>query len=120
MRGLLLGGSAVTQETATDHHCGQVGFEDQRTAERFHHDRGFHRARAEAAVVFRERQTQQALLCQLAPDLTAPAVLLCGILLALLKVIRVSQQPVDAVFQEALLLGQIKIHFTIPVLEAFA
>ena len=110
MRGLLLGGCAVTQEAAADHHRGQVRLEHQRAAERFHHDRGFHRARAEAAVVFRERQAEQALLRELAPDLAAPAVLFCGVLLALLEVIRVSQQPVDAVFQEALLLGEIKIH----------
>ena len=110
----------MAEETAADHHRGQVWFKNERAAERFHHERGFHRACAKAAIVFRERQAQQALLRKLAPDLTAPAVLFGGVFLALLEIIRISQQPVDAVFQETLLLGQIKIHFTIPVLEAFA
>ena len=59
-------------------------------------------------------------VCMAEVCLTAPAVLFGGVFLALLEIIRISQQPVDAVFQETLLLGQIKIHFTIPVLEAFA
>ena len=56
VRGLLLGRTAMAQETAADHDRRQIRLQHQRLAERFHHDHGFDRAGAEAAVGFREGQ----------------------------------------------------------------
>src|SRR5262249_44880745 len=82
----------------------------QRLAERLHHDHGLDRAGAEAAVVFGEGKTEQALLGELAPHRLAPAALLLHVLLALLELVSIGQQPVDALLEKALLLGQIEIH----------
>ena len=69
------------------------------------------RAGAEAAIVFGERQAEQALLGELAPDRFAPAALLRHVFLALVEIVGIGQQPVDAFLEKPLLLGQIKIHF---------
>src|SRR5262249_41358146 len=82
----------------------------QRLAERLHHDHGLDRAGAEAAIVFGERQAQQALLGKLAPDGLAPAALLLLVLLPRIEIVGVGQETVDAFLEKALLLGQIKIH----------
>ena len=44
-------------------------------------------AGAEAAIVFRERQAEQALFGELAPDAFAPAALLRHVFLALLEIV---------------------------------
>ena len=110
VRGLLLGRAAMAQEAAADHDGREIRLQQQRLAQRLHHDHGLDRAGAEAAVVFRERQAEQALLGELAPDRLAPAALLGAVLLARLEVVGVVQQPVDAFLEKPLLLGQIKIH----------
>ena len=76
MRGLLLGRAAMAQEAAAEHDGREIGLQHQRPAERLHHDHGLDRAGAEAAIGFRERQAEQALFGELAPDGFAPAVLL--------------------------------------------
>ena len=100
----------MAQEAAADHDGRQIRLQHQRLAERFHHDHGFDRAGAEAAIGFRERQAQQALLGELAPDGLAPAALLLLVLLARIEIVGVGQETVDAFLEKALLLGQIKIH----------
>ena len=110
MRGLLLGRTAASQEAAADHHGGQIRLQQQRLAQRLHHDHGLDRAGAEAAVVFRERQAEQPLFGELAPDRLAPAALLRAVFLARIEVVGVVQEPVDAFLEKPLLLGQIKIH----------
>ena len=67
-------------------------------------------AGAEAAIGFREGQSEQALLGQLAPDGLAPAALFLLVLLARIEIVGVGQQTVDAFLEKPLLLGQIKIH----------
>ena len=101
----------MAEKTAADHDGGQIRLEHQRLAERFHHDYGLDAAAAEAAVLFGEGKTKQALLGELAPDSLAPAALLLHVFLALLEVIGVGQEAVDALLEKALLLGQIEIHF---------
>ncbi len=110
VRGLLLGRTAMAQEAAADHDGGEIRLQHQRLAERLHHDHGFDRAGAEAAIGLRERQAEQALLGELAPDGLAPAALLLLVLLARIEIVGVGQQTVDAFLEKALLLGQIKIH----------
>ena len=110
VRGLLLGRAAAAQEAAADHDGRQIRLQHQRLAHRLHHDHGLDRAGAEAAVVFRERQAEQALLGELAPDGFAPAALLRHVLLARVEIVGVVQQAVDAFLEKPLLLGQIKIH----------
>src|SRR5260221_3214026 len=112
MRRLLFGRAAVAQEAAANHDRGQIRLQHQRLAERFHHDHGLDRAGAEAAVVFGKGKAEQALLGELAPDGLAPAALLLHVFLALLELVSVVQEAVDAIFQEPLLLGQIEIHFS--------
>ncbi len=101
----------MAQEAAGDHHGGQIRLEHQRAAHRLHHDHGLDPAGAEAAIVFGKGQAEQALLGELAPHRSAPAALLRHVLLAGFEIIGVGQQAIDALFQEPLLLGQIKIHF---------
>ena len=101
----------MAQEAAADHDGGEIRLQHQRLAERFHHDHGLDRAGAEAAIVFGERQAEQALLGELAPDAPAPAALLRAVFLARVEVVGISQQAVDAFLEKPLLLGQIKIHF---------
>ena len=110
MRGLLRVRRAVAQKAAGDHDGRQVGLQHHRLAERLHHDHGLDRAGAKAAIGFRERQAQQALLGELAPDGLAPAALLLLIFLARIEIVGVGQETVDAFLEKALLLGQIKIH----------
>ena len=110
MRSLLLGRAAVAQEAAADHDRREIRLQHQRLAERLHHDHGFDRAGAEAAIGFRERQSEQALLGELAPDGLAPAALLLLVFLARIEIVGVVQEPVDAFLEKPLLLGQIKIH----------
>ena len=111
VRRLLLGRAAMTQEAAGDHDRRQIRLQHQRLAQRFHDDHRLDSAGAEAAVGFREGQAEQALLGELAPDGFAPATLLLHVFLPLLKLVRIGEQAVDAIFEEALLLGQIEIHF---------
>src|SRR4029453_7842209 len=73
-------------------------------------DHGLGRTGAKAAIGFGERQAQQALLGELAPDSLAPAALLLLVLLARFEIVGVGQETVDAFLEKALLLGQIKIH----------
>ena len=110
MRGLLLGRAAVAQEAAADHHRRQIRLQHQRLAERLHHDHGFDRAGAEAAIGFREGKPEQALLGELAPDGLAPAALLLHVFLARIEIVGVGQETIDAFLEKPLLLGQIKIH----------
>ncbi len=110
MRGLLRRRAAAAQEAAAEDNRGDIGLHDQRLAERFHHDHGFDRAGAEAAIVFRKRQAEQALLGELAPDGFAPAALLRHVFLARLEIIGIAEQPVDAFLEKALFLGEIEIH----------
>ena len=102
----------MAQKAATDHDSCEIRLQHQRAAQRLHHDHGLDRAGAKAAIGFRERQPQQALLGELAPDGLAPAALLLHVFLALLEVIRVGQEAVDALLEKPLLLGQIEIHFS--------
>ena len=110
VRGLLLGRTAMAQETAADHHGGKIGLQHQRLAERFHHDHGFDAAGAEPAIGFRKRQAEQALLGEPVPDRFAPAALLRHVFLALVEIVGIGQETVHAFLEQPLLLGQIKIH----------
>src|SRR5205814_8670955 len=80
-------------------------------AERIPHDHGFHRAGAEATVIFRKRQAQKTLLGELAPDGFAPAALLFHVFLAGIEIVSVAEQSLDAFLEQSLLLRQIEIHF---------
>ena len=71
-------------------------------------------AAAEAAMALGERQAEQAELGILRPQLAAPALGLCRIGLALLEVVAVADQPVDAVLEQPLLVAQIEIHRSSP------
>src|SRR6185369_4407117 len=104
----------MAQEAAADHDGGEIRLQHQRLAERFHHNHGLDRAGAKAAVGFRKRQAQQALLGELAPDGLAPAALFFLVLLARIEIVGVGQETVDAFLEKALLLGQIKIHVFFP------
>src|SRR6185312_12121135 len=101
----------MAQEAAADHDSSEIGLEHQSAAERLHHDHGFHAAAAEAAILLGKRQAQQALFGELAPDGLAPAALLLHVFLALLEIVGVGQETVDALLEKTLLLGQIEIHF---------
>jgi len=56
---------------------------------------------------------EQPLLRELAPDALAPAALLGHVLPALVEIVGVAQQTLDAFLEKPLLLGQIKIHFSL-------
>src|SRR3954465_9001810 len=111
VRGLLRGGPAMAQEAAGDDHGGEIRLEHQRLAHRLHRARDLDRARTEAALRHGERQRYRALLGQLAPDVFAPAALFRPLFLALVEIVGVAQQALDAFLEKPLLLRQIKIHF---------
>ena len=110
--GLLLGRTAAAQEAAADHDGCEIGLQHQRLAHRLHHNHGLDRAGAEAAVLFRERQAEQALFGEFVPGALAPAALLRHVFLALVEIVGTAEQTVDTFLEKPLLLGQIKIHFT--------
>ncbi len=101
----------MAEEAAGDHDSRDIRLQHQCLAERFHDDHGLHGAGAEAAVFLGEGKAEQALLGELAPDRFAPAALFLHVFLALLELVGIGEQPVDAIFEEPLLLGQIEIHF---------
>ena len=72
----------MAQEAAAEHDRREIRLDHQRLAHRLHDDHGLDRAGAEAAVGFRERQAEQALLGEFVPDRVAPAALLRAVFLA--------------------------------------
>src|SRR6478672_10099245 len=100
----------MAQEAAAEHDGRKIRLQHQRLAERLHHDHGLDPAGAEAAIFFRKRQPEQALFGELAPEGFAPAALLRHEFPALVEIVGIGQQPVDAFLEQPLLLGQIKIH----------
>ena len=67
-------------------------------------------AAAETAMRFRERQAEQAEFGVLLPDGAAPAVWFGHVLLALLELVLIGDQPIDAVLQQTLFVGEIEVH----------
>jgi hypothetical protein len=114
-RALLLLAGAAAEQAAAEHHGGEVGLQRQGAPERFHDDHGFDRTAAEAAMLLREGQGQEAEFGILRPQIPAPALLGLAVLLAALEVVAVGQQPIHAVLQEPLLLGEVEIHASCPL-----
>src|SRR5208282_2074710 len=108
--GALLGGAAMAQKPAAEHHCREERFERQRTAEGLHRDHRLDRAPGRAAILLRERQPEQPEPGVLRPQLAAPALRALRVDLALLERVAVTDQAVEALLEKPLLLGQVKIH----------
>ena len=107
--------AAQPHRGAAQHHRRQVRLQDQRAAERLHHQHDLDRAAAEPAVLLGERQAEQAQLGVLRPQRGAPAVRLLVVVLALIERVAVGHQPIDAVLQQALFVGEGEVHQGIPV-----
>src|SRR6202035_1557787 len=101
----------MTQQPTADDHRREVRLDHERAAQRLHYNHGLDRAGAEATVALCERQAEQALLGEAAPDRLAPAARLFHVFLARIEIIGVAEQPIDAFLEKPLLLRQIEIHF---------
>ena len=89
---------------------GEVGFERERTAEGLHHDQGLDGAAAEAAVALGEGQAEQSHLGIARPQRAAVAAGLVAAGEALFEAAAFGQQPLQAVLQHALLVGEVEVH----------
>ena len=110
---LLRGGARQADRRTGQHHCGDVRFDHQRAAELFHDQHGLDRSAAEAAILFSERQPEQAEFGELRPQRRAPAVRLLQVALARLEAVVVRHQAGDAVGQQPLVVGEIEIHYSL-------
>src|SRR6185312_17392796 len=106
----LLFAAAQLQQRAGQNNRRKIRLQRQRAAERIHDDHAVDGAAADAAVFFRERQSKQAELCILLPQLAREAVGLPRIGLQCLEAILVGEQAIDAVLEQLLLVAQLKIH----------
>jgi hypothetical protein len=105
---------AFAQQRGGHHGAGQIGFQRQARAERIHREQGVHRAGAEAAMLFRHVERQQAELGELLPGFAAPA---CGGSkdgAALLEGVVLGHEAADGVFEKLLFFGEREVHFRVP------
>ena len=93
-----------------DHDGREIGFGDQAAAERFHQDAGLDRAGAEPAIGLRDRQRQPAEIGELFPDLAAEAERIARDAAAVIGVIGLGDEAVDAFAQQPLLVAQGEVH----------
>ncbi len=107
--------AAELQQSACQHHGGEIRLERERTADLLHHDHGFDRPAADAAMLFGKRQAEQAKLGVLPPEVAAPAGRFLCVAFARVELIAVGKQPLDALLQQPLFVVQRKIHFTAPI-----
>jgi hypothetical protein len=108
--GALLGRAAEPQEAAAQDHGGEIGFQRQHPAKRFHHDHRLDGPATDAAVFLRKRQRHQPHLGIVAPHGSAPARVRFQDAVALLEPVFVGQKPVERILQDRLFLGKVKIH----------
>ncbi len=104
--GLLGASGSAANQPAAEHDGGEIRFQDQAAAERFHDDHGFDGAAAEAAMLFGKRQAE---LGVLRPGVVAPAAGFGLIFPALLEGVAVGDQAIDAVFEQALFFGEVEV-----------
>ena len=103
---------AMAQEAAAEDHGGEIGLERERAAERLHDDHGLDRAAAEAAMLLGEGQPEQAELGVLRPQRAAEALGLLRVAPPVLEAVAVGDEPLDALLQEPLFVGEIEIHLS--------
>ena len=97
---------------AAQHDGGQVRLQYQMPPEGLHQQHHVHGAAAEAAELLGEGQAEQAELGILPPERGAPTLRRLQEGLALFEGVLVAQQPIDAIGQQALVVGQIKVHYS--------
>ena len=102
--------AAETHRGAAQHDGRQIRLQDQRAAERLHHQHDLDRAAAEPAVFLGERQTEQPEFGVLRPQRGAPAARFLEVVLALIERVAIGHQPIDAVLQQALFIGECEVH----------
>src|SRR6516164_102057 len=102
--------AGVAQQAAGEHHGREIGLERERAAERLGDDHGLDQPAAEAAVRFVERQAEQAELGVSFPQRAAEAGRLLHVRLALLEIVAVGEQALDAVLEQPLLLAELEVH----------
>ncbi len=107
---LLLRRAGTLQHAAAEDDGGEIGLEHEILAEALGQQHGLDRAATETAVLFRERQAEDAEFGELGPDVRAPATRQGGDLLAALEVIGVGEEALHRVLEELLFFGQVEIH----------
>ncbi len=100
----------MAEQPAAEHDRGEEWFEHEAAPERLHHDHHLDRTAAEPAQLLRERQSEQTEFGVLRPDRLAPAIGLGHVLLALLELVLIGDQPIDAVLEQPLVVAEIEIH----------
>ena len=109
-RSLRLAG-AETHRGAAQYDRRQIRLQDQRAAERLHHQHHLDSAAAEPAIFLGERQPEQPEFGVLRPKRGAPAAWFFEVVLALIERVAIGHQPIDAVLQQALFIGECEVHF---------
>jgi len=97
-------------EAAGENDGGEIRLERERPADPFHHDHGLDRPAARAAILFVERQAEEAKLGIALPQPEAPAARLLHEAPPRLERIKVGEQPLHAILQNLLLFAQRKVH----------
>ena len=110
---LLRFGAAFRYQPGADHDGRQIGLGDQPAPERFHQDAGLDRAAAKPAMGFVDRQRQPAEIGEFFPDLGTEAERIGRRAAAVIGVIGLGNEAVDAFAQQALLVAQGKVHLNI-------
>ena len=106
-------------QAGADHDGRKIGLRDQAAAERFHQDGSLDRSGAEPAMGLVDRQRQPAERGELSPDLRGKAERIVRGAAALIGVIGLGDEAVDALAQQALLVARVEVHgiyFTTAVL----
>src|SRR5205085_1508561 len=110
----LRGAAGMTHEPAAQHHGREIGLERECMPERLGNDHGLDRSAGRSAVLLREWQAKNAELGILPPHAAVEAVRLLQVVLALLEIVAIGKEPLDAFLEQPLLLGQLEVHWLQP------
>ena len=105
---------AEPQQSAGEHHGGEIRLKRQSAAQCLHHDHGLNRPAGRPAILLVERQTEQAEFRVTLPHRAAPAAGLLSVAFSRIERIMVGEQTFDALAQQPLFVGQRKIHCQSP------
>ena len=108
------GAGGTANQRRSDHSGSEIGLQQQSSAYGAHHQPGFLRAVAEAAVVFVDVERQHAEIGQRLPDLAAPAGGGIEDGAALLECVVLRDEALNRIRQCALVFVEVEVHVTAP------
>src|SRR3954453_10189084 len=106
----LLVGTAEDDSTCTEHDRSQVGLDHQPPSERLHHQHDVDRAAAEAVMLRRNGQAEQAHRCESFPCRWTHPEARVDDLSPCLEAVALGQKLLEGVLEELLLFGVVEVH----------